>query len=71
MAKGLDRNFLEYGIRKNDLAIISQLCEKHNLDEEWVKNLLRSFHEENVKQVEVRDKDVEKIINKALQLLHA
>lgn len=71
MAKGLDRNFLEYGIRKNDLAIISQLCEKHKLDEEWVKNLLRSFHEENVKQVEVRDKDVEKIINKALQLLHA
>lgn len=34
MPIGLDRNFLEYGIRKPDLDIISNLCEKHGLDEE-------------------------------------
>lgn len=37
MKKGLDRAFLEYGIRQPDLQVITELCEKHELDAEWLK----------------------------------
>ena len=37
MKKGLDRAFLEYGIRQPDLQVIAELCEKHELDTEWLK----------------------------------
>ena len=46
MHKGIDRAFLEYGIRKPDLEVIAQLCEKHELDAEWVKEeILKHYHE--------------------------
>lgn len=68
MSKGLDRNFLEYGIRRQDLEIIAMLCEKHGLDVDWVKeNVLKKFHEEKVSKIEMDDASVEKIITKALQ----
>lgn len=68
MPIGLDRNFLEYGIRKPDLDIISNLCEKHGLDEDWIKDeVLKHFHEEKVSKLEMDDSAVEKIITKALQ----
>ena len=70
MSKGLDRNFLEYGIRKPDLDVISSLCEKHQLDVDWVKEeILKHFHEEKVSKIEMDDAAVEKVINKALQKL--
>lgn len=71
MPKGLDRNFLEYGIRKPDLDVISSLCEKYQLNEDWVKeDILRHFHEEKVSKIEMDDATVEKVITKALQKLH-
>lgn len=36
MAKGLDNKFLHYGIRKEDMSLIEALCEKHELDFNWV-----------------------------------
>ncbi len=70
MSKGLDRNFLEYGIRKPDLDIISSLCKKFELNEDWVKEeILKHYHEEKVSKLEMDDHTVEKVINKALQKL--
>lgn len=68
MKKGIDRNFLHYGIRTQDLSIISSLSEKYGLDDEWIKeDLLKTFHEARVNDVDLEDKDIIKILNKALQ----
>ena len=37
MAKGLDGKFINYGIRQDDLILINTLCEKHQVDFEWLK----------------------------------
>ena len=36
MAKGLDAKSLHYGIRKEDLELIRTLCEKHEIDFDWM-----------------------------------
>lgn len=70
MKKGLDKDFLEYGIRKPDLEVITSLCEKHELNPDWVKDqLLKLYHEEKVNQIEMDDSNTESVINKALQKL--
>ena len=46
MAKGLDQKFLHYGIRKEDLDLISTLCDKYGIDFDWMsEEILRKFHE--------------------------
>ena len=66
--KGIDRAFLEYGIRKPDLEVIAQLCEKHGLNAEWVKEeILKHYHEDKVSRIEMDNASVEKVLNKALQ----
>jgi len=68
MKKGLDRAFLEYGIRKPDLEIITALCAKHELNADWVKDsLLSQYHKEKVDRIEMDDSTTESVINKALQ----
>ena len=68
MKKGLDRTFLEYGIRKPDLEVITALCEKHELNADWVKDcLLSQYHKEKVDRIEMDDATTESVINKALQ----
>jgi len=68
MKKGLDRAFLEYGIRKPDLEVITELCVKHELDADWVKDqLLSQYHKEKVDRIEMDDSATESVINKALQ----
>ena len=37
MGKGLDGKFINYGIRQDDLMLISTLCEKHQVDFEWLE----------------------------------
>lgn len=37
MRKGLDGKFINYGIRQDDLMLISTLCKKHQVDFEWIK----------------------------------
>lgn len=66
--KGLDTTFLHYGIRKEDIALIEILCAQHDLDFDWVKeDLLREFHERKIRNQELDEKAIEKIIEKALQ----
>ena len=38
--KGLDTTFVHYGIRKEDMDLISVLCTEHQLEFEWVKEEL-------------------------------
>ena len=70
MKKGLDRAFLEYGIRKPDLEVITELCQKHELNADWVKdNLLSLYHKEKVDCIEMDNSTTESVINRALQIL--
>jgi hypothetical protein len=41
MTKGLDSSFLHYGVRKQDLAVIAELCKKYDLDEDMLRWPLR------------------------------
>lgn len=67
MKQGIDRTFLHYGIRTQDLSAIINLCEKYGLDSEWIKeDILKAFHEQRINDVDLDDKAVMKIINKAL-----
>ena len=66
--KGLDTTFLHYGIRKEDINLIETLCTNHNLDFDWVKeDLLKEFHERKIRNQELDEKSVNKIIEKAIQ----
>ena len=66
--KGLDTTFLHYGIRKEDMSLIETLCTEHNLEFDWVKeDLLKEFHEKKIRNQEMDEKTVEKLIEKALQ----
>jgi hypothetical protein len=65
--KGLDNTFVHFGIRKEDMDLISVLCTEHQLEFEWVKEeLLKEFHEKKIRNQDVDDKSIEKIIEKAL-----
>lgn len=65
--KGLDTVFLHYGIRKEDMSTIEALCVAHQLDFDWVKEeLLKEFHERKIRNLEIDEKSLEKIIDKAL-----
>jgi hypothetical protein len=65
--KGLDTTFVHYGIRKEDMALIEVLCMEHKLDFDWVKeDLLKDFHEKKIRNQEMDEKAIEKLIDKAL-----
>ena len=65
--KGLDTTFVHYGIRKEDVGIIEALCTEHQLDFEWVKEeLLKEFHEKKIRNQDMDEKSIEKVIEKAL-----
>jgi hypothetical protein len=65
--KGLDTTFVHFGIRKEDMNLIEALCTEHNLDFDWVKeDLLKEFHERKIRNQEMDEKAIEKIIEKAL-----
>jgi len=65
--KGLDTTFVHFGIRKEDMDLISVLCTEHQLEFEWVKEeLLKEFHERKIRNQDVDEKALEKIIEKAL-----
>ncbi len=66
--KGLDTTFLHYGIRNEDMNIIEELCQKHKLDFDWMKdNVLKEFHERKIRNQEIDDKSIENVIEKAIQ----
>ena len=66
--KGLDTLFVHYGIRKEDMAIIEALCREFNIDPDWIReDLLKIYHEKKIKNQELDQKALVKIIEKALQ----
>lgn len=65
--KGLDITFVHYGIRKEDMDLIEVLCTEHKLDFDWIKeDLLKEFHDKKIRNQEMDEKAIEKIIDKAL-----
>lgn len=65
--KGLDTTFVHYGIRKEDISLIEALCTEHKLEYEWIKeDILKEFHERKIKNEDMDEKSIEKIIEKAL-----
>ena len=70
MARGLDGKFLHYGIRKEDLELIRTLCEKHDIDFDWMsEEILRKYHAAKVERIEMNDEETEKIIAEAIALV--
>ena len=67
-AKGLDRSFLHYGIREDDLKIIRELCVKYAIPEEWlVDEVLKKYHEARVRDIELRNETIERVVESALE----
>jgi hypothetical protein len=65
--KGLDTTFIHYGIRKEDMEIIKNMCEEQQLDFEWLKeNILKEYHSLKINNDDIDSKKIEKIIEKAL-----
>lgn len=70
MRKGIDNKFVHYGIRTEDLSMIESICERHEIDFEWLKeDILRNYHAEKVDSIEVSDDQTEAIIRAAIQKL--
>lgn len=66
--KGLDSLFVHYGIRKDDMATIEQICEKYEIDPEWLKEyLLKSYHDKKIKNEDLDEKALKKMLERALQ----
>lgn len=66
--EGLDNNFVNYGIRQDDLRIIDALCQQKNLNFDWIKEeILKEYHKKKVTNIDITDSDTEAVINKALQ----
>ena len=69
--KGLDITFVHYGIRKEDIGLIEALCTEHQLDFDWVKEeLLKEFHEKKIRNQDMDEKGIEKIIERALNQIN-
>lgn len=69
--KGLDSNFMHYGIRAMDLKIIENLCEEKDIDFEWLKEyIFKALQTERTSDNEIEEKDIQKIINNALRKLN-
>lgn len=69
MKKSLDRTFLNYGIRQEDMQLIESACQSEGIDAEWLKDyILKPFHEERNNQNEssLEEKKVTKILSRRL-----
>jgi len=65
--KGLDTTFLHYGIRKEDMGLIEALCTDHQLEFDWIRDdLLKEYHEKKIRNQDIDEKSLEKVIDKAL-----
>ncbi len=68
--KGIDSTFLKYGIRQEDLSLITSICAKYNIDPEWLKDeILEEYNLKKTKNQGIDDKSVAKLINEALKNL--
>ena len=72
MNKGVDRCFLHYGVRQEDMDIIEQACLDNSIDAEWLKDkILKPYHEERTNQEVESEKRLAKILKKALKEIDA
>lgn len=70
MPKGIERTFLHYGVRKEDMELIEQSCRDSGIDAEWLKEyILKPYNDERNKQNVVEQKKLNQIIKKALNNL--
>lgn len=70
MKKSLDRTFLNYGIRHEDMLLIESACQTEGIDADWLKDcILKPYQEERNNQNEsnLEEKKVLKILKKALK----
>ena len=70
MKKSIDKTFMDYGIRKDDLMIIVTTCEMNGIDSEWLKEcVLKPYNTEKSKSEYslLKEKDAEKILNRAIE----
>lgn len=67
MKKGIDTTFVHYGIRKDDLSMIENICEEMEIDYEWLsQEVLKAYHAKKVDLIEMSDTDVEGIVRSAI-----
>ena len=72
MNKGVDRCFLHYGVRQEDMDIIEHACLDNGIDAEWLKDkILKPYHEERTNQEVESEKRLAKILKKALKEIDA
>ena len=65
--KGLDTLFVHFGIRKEDMDVIEAICTEFDVDAEWLKEqVLKPYHEAKIRNEELDEKSMVKIIEKAL-----
>ena len=70
MKKGLDRTFLNYGIREDDMMLIESACQSDGIDADWLKDcILKPFQDErnNQNEANLDEKKVARILKKALK----
>lgn len=67
--KGIDSTFLHYGIKRDDMEIVEQVCNDSDIDAEWMKEKILRVYQEERKSDNLDEKKVAKIINKALKSL--
>lgn len=66
--KGLDTLFVHYGIRKEDMQVIEALCNEYEVDSNWLQeDILKIFHERKIKNEDLDEKSLKKLLEKALQ----
>jgi hypothetical protein len=66
--KGLDTLFVHYGIRKEDMQVIEALCSEYDVDADWLQeDILKIFHEKKIKNEDLDEKSLKKLLEKALQ----
>ena len=67
MKKGLDRTFLHYGIRQEDMEIIEAATRDADIDAEWMKEYILKPYNEARNEEAVDEKKLRKILNNALK----
>ena len=70
MKKCLDRTFLNYGIREDDMMLIESACQSEGIDADWLKDcILKPFQDErnNQNEANLDEKKVARILKKALK----
>ena len=67
MIKGLDRCFLHYGIRQEDMEIIEAATRDADIDAEWMKEHILKPYNEARNDEAIDDKKLRKILNNALK----